>query len=87
LYCSLATPQIQTCPVLSSTSATSRPPSGSISRIDLAEQLWDSLESSEVEPGAEQIAELRLRRVELASGRDTGDPWQIVLGEIEQRGA
>ena len=59
-------------------------------RIELAEQLWDSLD--DVEPAAagpddEQVAELRRRRAELAADGDPGEPWERVLDEIAERGA
>jgi putative addiction module component (TIGR02574 family) len=56
-------------------------------RIELAEQLWDSLEPSAVGPDDEQLAELRRRRAELAADGDPGEPWEQVLDEIAERGA
>jgi putative addiction module component (TIGR02574 family) len=56
-------------------------------RIELAEQLWDSLPEDAVGPSAEQIAELRRRRAELATDGDPGQPWREVLDEIRERGA
>ena len=55
-------------------------------RIELAEQLWDSLEPEVVEPSADAIAELRRRRTELAGDGDPGEAWQQVVDEIEERG-
>ena len=55
-------------------------------RIELAEQLWDSLGPEVVEPSADAIAELRRRRAELASDGDPGEAWQQVVDEIEERG-
>ena len=56
-------------------------------RIALAEQLWDSLDPAELGPAAEQVAELRARRAELAADDDPGEPWRTVLDEIAERGA
>ena len=56
-------------------------------RIELAEQLWDSLEPSAVGPDDAQVAELRRRRAELEADGDLGEPWEQVLDEIEERGA
>ena len=56
-------------------------------RIELAEQLWDSVEPTAVEPTAAQLAELRRRRAELATDGDPGEPWERVMDEIEERGA
>lgn len=56
-------------------------------RIELAEQLWDSLPIDAVGPDDEQIEELRRRRVQLKSDGDPGRPWNEVLDEIERRGA
>ena len=57
-------------------------------RIELAEQLWDSLEERErgaVASSAEQIAELRRRRAALETDGDPGEPWGAVLDQIEAR--
>jgi putative addiction module component (TIGR02574 family) len=56
-------------------------------RIELAEQLWDSLEPGAVGPDDEQVAELRRRRAALAADGDPGEPWEQVLDEIAERGA
>jgi putative addiction module component (TIGR02574 family) len=56
-------------------------------RIELAEQLWDSLEPMAVGPDDEQIAELRRRRAALAADDDPGESWEQVLDEIAERGA
>jgi putative addiction module component (TIGR02574 family) len=56
-------------------------------RIELAEQLWDSLEPAAVGPDDEQLIELRRRRAELAADGDPGEPWEQVLDEIAERGA
>ena len=56
-------------------------------RIELAEQLWDSVEPGAVEPPEAQLAELRRRRAVLAADGDPGEPWEQVMDEIEERGA
>ena len=56
-------------------------------RIELAEQLWDSLEPQSVELPPDQVAELRRRRAALAKDGAPGQPWQEALDEIEERGA
>lgn len=56
-------------------------------RIELAEQLWDSLQPGDVELSDADLAELRRRRAELAADGDPGEPWQKVIDEIEERGA
>jgi len=55
-------------------------------RIELAEQLWDSLEPDAVGPDEEQATELRQRRAELAVDGDLGEPWRHVLDGIAQHG-
>ena len=55
-------------------------------RIELAEQLWDSLEPQDVGPTAEQVAELRRRRAALEADGDPGEPADRVLDEIAERG-
>ena len=56
-------------------------------RIELAEQLWDSLSPDAVAPDEDVAAELRQRRAALEADGDPGEPWAQVLDEIEQRGA
>ena len=56
-------------------------------RIELAEQLWDSLEAAAVGPDEAQAAELRERRAKLAADGERGEPWSAVLAEIAERGA
>ena len=56
-------------------------------RIELAEQLWDSLDATELEPDEAQVAELQRRRAELAADGDPGEPWEQVIREIGERGA
>jgi putative addiction module component (TIGR02574 family) len=54
-------------------------------RIELAEQLWDSLEPDAGAPDEEQIAVLRRRRAELEADGDPGEPWEQVLLERYRR--
>jgi putative addiction module component (TIGR02574 family) len=56
-------------------------------RIQLAEELWDSLEPSAVPLTPELAAELRRRREEYRRDGDPGQPWREALDDIEQRGA
>lgn len=57
-------------------------------RIQLAEELWDSLEPEHLPPlDGETAAELDRRLEELRRHPDRGRPWQEVLREIEERGA
>ncbi len=58
----------------------------SAERIELAEQLWDSLEPEGITPSAEEIQHVRERRAELAADGDPGEPWEQVIDEIEKRG-
>lgn len=55
-------------------------------RIELAEQLWDSLEPQSVGPTAAQVAELHQRRAEFEGGGEIGKPAHQVLDEIADRG-
>ncbi len=55
-------------------------------RIELAEQLWDSLDPSDVEPSNADIALLRTRRAELAKDGERGDPWRQTIEELKTRG-
>ena len=55
-------------------------------RIELAEQLWDSLDPAAAAPTDEQAAELRRRRAELDADGDPGEPWEQALDEIERHG-
>jgi putative addiction module component (TIGR02574 family) len=56
-------------------------------RIELAEQLWDSLPAESVGPSQKQMAELIRRREALDQDSDPGEPWGKVLDEIEKHGA
>ena len=55
-------------------------------RIELAEQLWDSLAEEDIELTPEQAAELERRRDHLAREGPKGRPWRDVLDEFEKRG-
>lgn len=56
-------------------------------RIELAEQLWDSLEPSGMLLSEENASELRRRRSALAVDGNLGQPWREALDEIESGGA
>lgn len=56
-------------------------------RLELAEQLWDSLRPEAIAPSDEQAALLRQRRAELEEDGDLGEPWRAVLDGIAERGA
>lgn len=55
-------------------------------RIELAEELWDSLPIEAVGPDDEQLVELRRRRTELDRDGNPGRPWKEVLDELESGG-
>ena len=55
--------------------------------IELAEQLWDSLDPSQLRPGPEDNAELRRRRAVLETDDSLGQPWRQALDELESGGA
>ena len=54
-------------------------------RIQLAEDLWDSLPERDVALSEAQRAELLRRRALAAADPARGRPWREVLDEIEQR--
>ena len=56
-------------------------------RIELAEELWDSLTEEEIALTPEQLQELERRRDRLERDGPRGRPWRDVLNEIEKRGA
>lgn len=53
-------------------------------RIELAEDLWDSLSEEDIELTAEQVAELERRRERLEQEGSRGRPWREVLDELDQ---
>jgi putative addiction module component (TIGR02574 family) len=55
-------------------------------RIELAEQLWDSLEAEDTTPSEDEVNHVRVRRAELDSDGDPGQPWEQVIDEIAERG-
>ena len=55
-------------------------------RIQLAEELWDSLPADALPLDADTAAELDRRREDLRHDPAQGRPWQDVLREIEERG-
>jgi putative addiction module component (TIGR02574 family) len=52
-------------------------------RIELAEQLWDSLDPGTLVPTPEEVTELRRRRAALAADGALGQPWREALDELE----
>lgn len=55
-------------------------------RIELAEQLWDSLDPVEVEPSEADTALLRARRADFAHDGDPGSPWRDAIEDLRKRG-
>ena len=56
-------------------------------RIELAEQLWDSLDPSLVGPSVTDAEVLRARRAELERDGELGEPWRQTIQELKTRGA
>ena len=56
-------------------------------RIQLAEDLWDSVaaETGELPLTEAQAAELDRRLAALARDPAAGEPWEVVRGRLEQR--
>ena len=56
-------------------------------RIQLAEDLWDSVaaETGELPLTEAQAAELDRRLAALAHDPAAGEPWEVVRGRLEQR--
>ena len=56
-------------------------------RIQLAEDLWDSVaaETGELPLSAAQTAELDHRLAELARDPGAGESWEVVRGRVERR--
>jgi putative addiction module component (TIGR02574 family) len=58
-------------------------------RIELAEQLWESLEPRDRErigPDEQQLADLHRRRAALEEDSHPGEPWEAVLDELQAGG-
>lgn len=55
-------------------------------RIQLAEDLWNSVDPSQVTLSAVQLEELDRRREHLRREGSRGRPWRTVLEELKQRG-
>lgn len=56
-------------------------------RIELAEQLWESLDPAVIGPSAADTDLLRARRAELATDDEPGEPWRSTIQELKKRGA
>jgi putative addiction module component (TIGR02574 family) len=56
-------------------------------RLELIEELWDSLSEEDVKPTPAHLEELERRRARLEREGPQGRPWRDVLGDIEKRGA
>ncbi|MCX6364344.1 MAG: addiction module protein [Actinobacteria bacterium] len=56
-------------------------------RIQLAEDLWDSVaaETGGLPLTEAQTADLDHRLAELARDPDVGDPWEVVRGRVQER--
>lgn len=55
-------------------------------RIQLAEDLWDSVDPSQVTLSAAQLEELDRRREHLRREGSRGRPWRAVMEELKPRG-
>ncbi len=55
-------------------------------RIELAEELWDSLDPAGVTLSAAQAEELDRRRERLRREGSQGRPWREVMEDLEKRG-
>ena len=55
-------------------------------RIELAEDLWDSLTEEDIELTDDQLAELERRRDRLDRDGPRGRPWRQVFDELDQHG-
>ena len=55
-------------------------------RIQLAEELWDSLDPAEVTLSAAQTEELDRRRERLQREGSQGRPWREVIEDLKKRG-
>ena len=55
-------------------------------RIELAQDLWDSIESDEMSPlTEEQKEEIERRHADLVSNPDTGSKWEDVKARLTAR--
>ena len=55
-------------------------------RIELAAELWDSLDPAEVTLSAAQAEEIDRRRERLRRDGSQGRPWREALEDLEKRG-
>ena len=55
-------------------------------RIQLAEELWDSVDPSQVTLSAKQTEELDRRREDLLRNGSQGRPWRDVIEDLKKRG-
>ncbi len=55
-------------------------------RIELAEDLWDSLTEKDIELTDGQVAELERRRDRLERDGSRGRPWRQVFDELDNCG-
>ena len=55
-------------------------------RIELAEELWDSLDPADVTLSAGQTEELDRRRERLRREGSQGRPWREAMEDLEKRG-
>jgi len=56
-------------------------------RIELAEQLWDSLDPQLVGPSVADAGVLRGRRADLERDGELGAPWRQTMQELKTRGS
>jgi putative addiction module component (TIGR02574 family) len=56
-------------------------------RIELAEQLWDSLDPDLVGPSIADAELLRARRADLEKDGEPGEPWRQTIQELKTRGS
>jgi len=55
-------------------------------RIELVEQLWESLGPAAIGPSSADAELLRARRAEPAADGDPGEPWRQTIQELKTRG-
>ncbi len=56
-------------------------------RIELAEQLWESLDAELVGPSVADAEVLRARRADLEQDGELGEPWRRTMQELKTRGS